>query len=430
MLLDAEPGRHAPLHPAEARARPVPDAAARRRLRADRAVRAAAAPAHRRPPGAADRSRHRARSTCSARVFRPSEGFVLALLGITIVIAVFLVTALFGRVWCGWGCPQTVYLELVFRPIERWLEGSRGRARRVAAVLASGRCSRHSSFALSNVFLAYFVGTERLEHGCSSRRCEHPVGFWHRRRRRRADAVRLRLVSRADVHDRVPVWPAAVGAARQAVADRRLRRARGEPRDEAEEEAAGGRAATASTAARASRVCPTGIDIRDGLQMECIGCAQCIDACDDVMDKLGRKRGLIRYTSQDELAGKPRRLLADAHDRLSGCCSRSPAACSRGGRARARAPRSGSSASRARASSSCPTARSRRRRASSSRTRATRSGAITCLLVESPGAIAALADRLWPSSSRTSRSRIPMFIDVPRDTFVGGKRARLSAHPR
>jgi cytochrome c oxidase accessory protein FixG len=56
-------------------------------------------------------------------------------------------------------------------------------------------------------------------------------------------------------------------------------------------------------------VCPTGIDIREGLQMECIGCTQCIDACDGIMDKLGRKRGLIRYTSQDELAGKPRKVL-------------------------------------------------------------------------------------------------------------------------
>lgn len=59
-------------------------------------------------------------------VFRPSDGFVLALLGLTVVLAVFLVTALFGRVWCGWGCPQTVYLEFVFRPIERLFEGSRG----------------------------------------------------------------------------------------------------------------------------------------------------------------------------------------------------------------------------------------------------------------------------------------------------------------
>ena len=65
-------------------------------------------------------------------VFRPSDAVVLMLLGLTIVLTVFVVTALFGRVWCGWGCPQTVYLEMVFRPIERWLEGTPAHAARLA----------------------------------------------------------------------------------------------------------------------------------------------------------------------------------------------------------------------------------------------------------------------------------------------------------
>ena len=102
-------------------------------------------------------------------MFRPSDGFLLMLLGLTIVLAVFLVTALFGRVWCGWGCPQTVYLEHVFRPIERWLEGSP--AQRAKLDAAPGLKPRRVvkwiifaaiSFVLSNVFLAYFVGVDRL----------------------------------------------------------------------------------------------------------------------------------------------------------------------------------------------------------------------------------------------------------------------------
>ena len=78
-------------------------------------------------------------------VFRPSDAVVLLLLGLTIVLAVFAVTALFGRVWCGWGCPQTVYLEMVFRPIERWLEGTPAHAVRLARLhprRLAWRCSR------------------------------------------------------------------------------------------------------------------------------------------------------------------------------------------------------------------------------------------------------------------------------------------------
>ena len=96
-------------------------------------------------------------------VFRPSDGFALALVGITIAVAVFLVTALWGRVWCGWGCPQTVYLELLFRPIERWLEGHRGQRTSRARKIFKWTLFAALAFALSNVFLAYFVGTDRLE---------------------------------------------------------------------------------------------------------------------------------------------------------------------------------------------------------------------------------------------------------------------------
>jgi polyferredoxin len=101
-------------------------------------------------------------------MFRPSDGFVLALLGVTIVSAVFLLTALWGRVWCGWGCPQTVYLEHVFRPIERWLEGSPGEQRRRdagrpdARRIAKWALFAVIAFAVANVFLAYFVGVDRL----------------------------------------------------------------------------------------------------------------------------------------------------------------------------------------------------------------------------------------------------------------------------
>jgi polyferredoxin len=101
-------------------------------------------------------------------VMSPDDGLPLMLLGITIVLAVFFVTALFGRVWCGWGCPQTVYLELVFRPIER-LTKKRPLLKWAIYVALS--------FALANVFLAYFVGVDRLNSWVIGSPLDHLGGF-------------------------------------------------------------------------------------------------------------------------------------------------------------------------------------------------------------------------------------------------------------
>jgi cytochrome c oxidase accessory protein FixG len=243
--------------------------------------------------------------------FYPSDGLALALLGITIVAGVFLVTALFGRVWCGWGCPQTVYLELVYRPIERLLEGSRGqrasRLRRVIKWIAFAGIS----FALSNVFLAYFVGTDRLEQWVFGSPLDHPIGFSVV-----LGVSALMLFDFGWFREQMCIVTCPYGRLQSVLLDRQslivgYDAGRGEPRTKAKKRltvlnAPHGDCVDCSACVS---VCPTGIDIRNGLQMECIGCAQCIDACDSVMDKLARKRGLIRYTSQDELAGLPRRLL-------------------------------------------------------------------------------------------------------------------------
>lgn len=243
--------------------------------------------------------------------FRPSDGFVLALLGLTIVMAVFLVSALFGRVWCGWGCPQTVYLELVFRPIERLLEGSRGQRatgwRRGAKWIAFSAVS----FALSNVFLAYFVGTDRLEEWVFSSPLEHPVGFGIV-----VGLAGLMLFDFGWFREQMCTIACPYGRLQSVLLDKQslivgYDAMRGEPRAKPKKKlpVIASRAGDCVDCGACVAVCPTGIDIREGLQMECITCTQCIDACDTVMDKLGKNRGLIRYTSQDELAGKRRGLL-------------------------------------------------------------------------------------------------------------------------
>jgi cytochrome c oxidase accessory protein FixG len=250
---------------------------------------------------------------CGA-VFRPSETVVLMLVGLTVVLAVFVVTALFGRVWCGWGCPQTVYLEMVFRPLERWLEGTPAQAARLPRFhprrLVKWAIYAALAFVLANVFLAYFVGIARLHTWVLGSPLEHLAGFTV------VLAVTvLMLINFGWFREQTCIVACPYGRLQSVLLDRQslivgYDAGRGEPRGKPKKKlpVIGDRGDCVDCGACVA-VCPTGIDIRDGLQMECVGCAQCIDACDAVMDKLERPRHLIGYTSQDELAGKPRRLL-------------------------------------------------------------------------------------------------------------------------
>lgn len=248
-------------------------------------------------------------------VFRPTDGYMLMLLGIAIVSAVFLVTALAGRVWCGWGCPQTVYLELVFRPIERLLEGTPAQQTKLARFhwrrIVKWSVFAVIAFGVANVFLAYFVGTAQLSHWVFHSPAEHLTGFaivlgvWA-----------LMLFDFAWFREQTCMVACPYGRLQSVLLDRQslivgYDARRGEPRGQRKKLAVVGESAPAAArgdcvdCSACVAVCPTGIDIRNGLQMECIGCAQCIDACDNVMDKLSKPRGLIGYTSQARLAASP-----------------------------------------------------------------------------------------------------------------------------
>ncbi|MBX3403396.1 MAG: cytochrome c oxidase accessory protein CcoG [Phycisphaeraceae bacterium] len=274
------------------------------------------------------------RFTLFGKTFLPTDTLLMALLMVGVFLAIFFFTALFGRVWCGWACPQTVYMEFLYRPIERLFEGSPGRVRsggfrgsapaKGLKYVAFVACSAF----LAHTFLAYFVGVEQLRHWIFGSPLNHPIGF--------GVVVVVTLLMLADFgffREQICLVACPYGRMQAALLDRNsliisYDRARGEPRGKGRREpratapvalTIGATDAAAATMPPALgdcidcrmcvTTCPTGIDIRNGLQMECIGCAQCIDACDAVMDKIGLPRGLVRYSSQSAMSGAARRIL-------------------------------------------------------------------------------------------------------------------------
>ena len=229
--------------------------------------------------------------------------------------SLFFVTALLGRMWCGWACPHTVFLDHVYRRIERWIDGDAVRRRALAAApLSVGKCFKRAlkhtlyvlvSAVITHLFLAYFVSLPAVWAMVRAAPAEHWSMFafvavytgglyfnfaWFREQLCIVICPYGRIQSALiDDHSLVIGYDVK----------------RGKPRGKVGTPDAGDCVACN----RCVNVCPTGIDIRQGLQMECIGCTACIDACDDVMTRLKRPLGLIRYDSQTAFAGKPTRWL-------------------------------------------------------------------------------------------------------------------------
>jgi cytochrome c oxidase accessory protein FixG len=260
-------------------------------------------------------------------IFFPTDTVLMALLFISIFLGIFFITALFGRVWCGWACPQTVYMEFLFRPIERLIEGAPGRKRKIEGATGVRKALKYlvfliASLVLAHTFLAYFVDPVVLLSYIRHSPMEHPTPFLVV-----MVTTALMMFDFAFFREQTCLVACPYGRFQAAMLDRNSMivaydRRRGEPRSKKR------RSAEPPTGDIALRVvpdapaqgdcidckmcvttCPTGIDIREGLQMECIGCAQCIDACDAVMDKVGRPRGLVRYASQNMLEGKAKSIL-------------------------------------------------------------------------------------------------------------------------
>ena len=235
-----------------------------------------------------------------------TDGVLLMFLMLSIFVSVVLVTALVGRAWCGWGCPQTVYMEFLFRPIERWFEGRRENQLRIDQQGGGGRRAAKNvvylllAFLLANVFLSYFVGTDALRHWMLEAPSQHLGGFG-------VVMVTTGLVFFDFAYFREQMCTVICPYARiQSVLldpkslligyDAR----RGEPRSKGKAKTEGHGDCIDCQACVVT--CPTGIDIRKGLQLECIACGQCADACDSIMTRIKKPVGLIRYSSQQSLA--------------------------------------------------------------------------------------------------------------------------------
>ncbi len=253
--------------------------------------------------------------TLFGTTFLPTDTLLFMLLFVSAGIAIFLVTTLFGRVWCGWGCPQTVYMEYLFRPIERWLEGGFRGSMRLdkQGPFAGKRLLKYliyfllSAF-LAHTFLAYFVGIEQLVQWVQGSPKDHPVAFMVM-----AGTLIAIFIDFTWYREQTCLVACPYGRLQSVLFDRRTLivtydPTRGEPRMPGTAPRPEG-AGDCIDCGNCTRTCPTGIDIRDGLQMECVHCTQCIDACDEIMVNIGKPKGLIRYGSQDELRGKPRRFV-------------------------------------------------------------------------------------------------------------------------
>lgn len=250
------------------------------------------------------------------KIFWPQDSYLFALAMLLGFIMIVLFTAVFGRVWCGWLCPQTVLMELVFRKIEYWIEGDARDQRALNMAPWSRRklgkkALKHIvffavSFVVGNLLLAYIVGSDDLIRIITDNPLNHVKGltamvlfsllFYGIFARFREQACtficpygRFQSVL-LDEHSIVVAYDHQRGE----------RRGRFKRENSLDERRAAG-LGDCVDCGWCVEVCPTGIDIRNGTQMECVNCTACIDACNGVMEKLKLPKGLIRYASENNI---------------------------------------------------------------------------------------------------------------------------------
>jgi len=234
--------------------------------------------------------------------FWPQDAPIFLFATLAVIVFIVFFTVVFGRIWCGWACPQTIFMELVFRKIEYWIEGDASTQRKLnkgpmTVAKVSKKLIKHVifyalSFLFGNTFLTYIIGVEELFKIISEPISQHVVGF-----------VAMLLFSSvfywifAFFREQACTLVCPYGRLQGVLLDTKsivvaYDFKRGEPRGAK-------KSGDCIDCDHCVKVCPTGIDIRNGTQLECINCTACIDACNSIMDKTKKPRGLIRYDSFD-----------------------------------------------------------------------------------------------------------------------------------
>ncbi len=248
--------------------------------------------------------------------FWPQDFYLFVLVAITLVFFVVLFTAIFGRIFCGWICPQTVFMEMVFRRIEYLIEGSPARQKKLNngpwnEVKLFKKSLKHSvffgiSFLIGNIFLAYIIGIDPLLKIITEPPSLHPIGL--------VAMIGFSLIFYgvfAWFREQACVMVCPYGRLQSVLIDSNsivvaYDHKRGEPRAKFKKIIASASATDVGDCVACNAcvaVCPTGIDIRHGTQLECVNCTACIDACNSVMRKVKRPEGLIRYASENSILG-------------------------------------------------------------------------------------------------------------------------------
>jgi cytochrome c oxidase accessory protein FixG len=251
--------------------------------------------------------------------FWPQDFYIFVMVMITMVVFVILFTVIYGRIFCGWICPQTIFLEMVFRRIEFWIDGDRGSQLRLDKQSWDGEKIRKRlikwfiffvvSFLIANVFLAYVIGSDELWLMVEQGPLQQSGNF-------------IALLIFTGVFYFVFVWfreqvciiACPYGRLQGVLLDNKSINVaydfvRGEKEagrakfNKKEDRALSGKG-DCIDCNQCVHVCPMGIDIRNGTQLECTNCTACIDECDSIMKSVDLPKGLIRYASEDEIEKK------------------------------------------------------------------------------------------------------------------------------